>query len=231
MDPTRADTMLLTKPKNIPGWIFEKKRDPTFKFLPEPHEYYLKNVRLWSPSGVFVEIRYVDPIYYNEESRYRGQYVHHATHLIDDGDKGIWNKIHHDYLGFIEAYCEFKEVWKYRPRMRELPIYHPLFHYGVTPDGEGTILGGDDALVEMKTGSMPWWVKYQLAAQDMAVSAWDSQTLFRRRIGLELKVNGKFKAVEFDDHEDDDCTWQANLRTAQKHYREPPQKHGVALGY
>ncbi len=221
----------MPKGVGIPGWTFEKRRDPTFKFLPEPHEYYLKGRRLWSPSGVFVEVRYVDPTYYNEESRYRGQYVHHATHLIDDGDKGIWQKIHHDYLGFIEGYCEFKEVWRYKPRMREVPIYHPQYLYGVTPDGEGTILDGDDALVEMKTGSMPWWVRYQLAAQSIGVSAFDSQGIFRRRIGLELKANGKFKAVEFDEHDDDDLTWLGNLRTAQKHYWEPPRKLTAALGY
>lgn len=224
--------MSSTKPlSGIPGWRFEKKKDPTFKFLPEPHEYHLKGVRLWSPSGVFVQVGWNDPTYYNEESRYRGTYVHHVTHLIDEGDAGIWKKIHHAYLGFVEAYCEFKEVWKYKPRMREVPIYHPQFHYGVTPDGEGTILQGDDALVEMKTGTMPWWVRYQLASQSMGVSAFDSRDIFRRRIGVELKENGKFRAVEMkmEDHDHDDLKWQWALETARMHYKEPPLKKPEGL--
>lgn len=228
---------MLTKPKSaargIPGWTFEKRRDPSFEFLPEPHEYRLKGARLWSPSGVFVEVRWVDPTYYNEESRYRGTYVHHATHLVDDEDPGIWQQIHKPYLGFVEAYCEFKELWRYKPRMREKPIYNPLFHYGVTPDGEGTIQGGDDALVEMKTGSLPWWVRYQLAAQSMAVSAFDTRDILRRRIALELRANGKFRAVEIklDDHDDDDLKWQWALGTARTHHREPPQKNAEARRY
>lgn len=227
--------MSLTKPRpaSIPGWTFEKRRDPTFEFLPEPHEYRLKGVRLWSPSGVFVEVRWADSTYYNDESRYRGTYVHHVTHLIDDGDPEIWKKIHHGYLGFVEAYCEFKELWRYKPRMREVPIYHPAHHYGVTPDGEGTIQGGDDALVEMKTGTMPWWVRYQLAAQSMGVSAFDSREVFRRRIAVELKANGKFRAVEMklEDHDTDDLKWMEALGTARTHYREPPQKRVEARRY
>ena len=214
----------------IPGWHFDKRRDPSFEFLPEPHEYHLKGERLWSPSGVFLSVGYVDRTYYREEHRYRGQYVHRATHLIDDHDL-VWNDIAPEYLGYVEAYCEFKEVWKFKPRLREKPIYNPEYHYGVTPDGEGIILGGDEAIVEIKTGTMPWWTAVQTAAQDMALHHWDaSRDTTRRRIGVELKKNGKFRAKEFDEDRDYD-TWRANLHTAQRHHREPPRKLTEALGY
>ena len=56
----------------------------------DPHVYNLKGRRLWSPSGTFLEVRYVNDKYYTEESRYRGQYVHRAIDLIDEGDPDIW---------------------------------------------------------------------------------------------------------------------------------------------
>ncbi len=179
---------------------------------------------------MFLQVRYSDNTYYTEESRYRGSYIHRVTHLIDDNDSGIWGKIHHDFLGFVEAYCEWKEVWKFKPRMREVPIYHPEHNYGVTPDGEGLILQGDEAIVEIKTGTMPWWTAIQTASQDMAVHAWDKdQRKTRRRIGVELKKTGKFRAKEFDD-EDDYHTWQANLKTCQRQ-GEPRPKLTEALAY
>jgi hypothetical protein len=209
----------------IPDWRF--KPHPSFKFLEDPHEYHLKGKRLWSPSGVFKDIGYVDMTYYTKEHQYRGQYVHRALHLIDEGDTGIWKQIHHDFLGYVEAGAEFKEVWKFKPRMRELPIYHPDYLYGVTPDAEGLILGGDEAIVEYKTGTMLWWTAIQTAAQDLAVHCWDKdKKKTRRRIGVELKKNGKFRVKEFDD-EGDYNVWIANLTTARRHHQEPPKKHGL----
>lgn len=239
--------MLTTALKGIPGWTFDKRRDPSFEFLPDPHEYRLKGKRLWSPSGVFLEVRYVDRTYYKPEDLYRGQYVHRATHLIDEGDVDIWKTVYAEateFLGFIEAYCEFKEAYRFKPRMREIPIYCPplvpitvgsltlmIPHpYGVTPDGEGKILDGDDAIVEIKSGTMPWWVKIQLAAQDMGISAFDKTDIFRRRFCVELKKNGKFRVKEFTE-EDDYHTWMANLRTCHSHYIEPPPKLTEVLRY
>lgn len=243
---TRAGTVLATALKGIPSWQFEKKRDPSFNFLSDPHEYHLKERRLWSPSGTFLQVGYVDDRYYTEESRYRGQYVHRATHLIDEGDPDIWKTIYAEathFLPFIEAYCEFKEVYKFKPRMREIPIYCPAMvpivvgnitlmvpqSYGVTPDGEGKILDGDDAIVELKTGTMMWWTAVQTAAQDIGISAFDLRPIFRRRFGVELKKNGKFRVKEFTE-EDDYHLWLANLKTVQK-MGQPPPKLTVALSY
>ncbi len=224
--------MLTTALKGIPAWTFEKKRDASFAFLSDPHQYDLKERRLWSPSGTFLQVGYVNDKYYTEEARYRGQYVHRATHLIDEGDPDIWKTIYAEateYLPFIEAYCEFKEVWRFKPRMREIPIYHPDYNYGVTPDGEGIILDGDPAIVELKTGSMPWWTAIQTASQDLAVAAWDGRETYRRRIGVELKKNGKFRAKEFTEDDDYD-TWKSNIKTVQR-IGQPPLKLTEVLRY
>ena len=231
----KADTALAIKPlKGIPEWGFHVRCDPSFRFVPDPHEYYLNGQRLWSPSGVFLNVRYVDPTYYTEESRYRGTYVHHATHLIDLGNAGVWNQVDHNYLGYVEAYAEFKEAYRFRPRMSEVPIYcpaHTPFYignagimlpsaYATTPDVEGMILDGDEAIVEKKTGNMPWWTAIQTASHDMALRAWDKRkNRERRRFGVELKANGKFRVEEFIE-EDYYFTWWAAAKATQR--RGPP---------
>ncbi len=212
----------------IPAWTFARRRDPSFEFVSDPHEYHLKGTRLWSPSGTFLQVGYVDDRYYTEESRYRGQYVHRATHLVDEKDL-VWNDVAPEYLGYVEAYCEFKEMWRFKPRLREIPLYHPDYLYGTTPDGEGKILDGDDAIVELKTGTMPWWTAIQTAAHDMGVGAWDAKEIYRRRFGVELKKNGKFRVKEFDDDHDYDV-WKGNLITVQR-TGKPPLRLTEALAY
>lgn len=236
---------LIAAPSTIPDWLFEKKRSPEFRFLPDPHEYYERARRLWSPSGVFLHCRYSDNKYYTEDACYRGSYVHRTTHLIDEGDTGIWKKIYHKFLGFVEAYCEWKEVWRFKPRLIEMPIYYPehltvlqthgltlpMNPYATTPDREGLILQGDEAIIELKTGTMPWWTAIQTAAHDVGIHAWDKdQRKTRRRIGVELKPNGKFRAKEFSD-DDDYYTWAANLKTCQRQHPQPLPKLTSILSY
>lgn len=206
----------------IPNWLFNKKKDPSFRFIEEGHDYRLKEARLWSPSGVFVQVGYVDRTYYKPEHLYRGTYVHWCTRLSDQGELD-WADVAGEFIGYLEAYEDFKAVWKFKPRLIEVPIYNPDLNYGVTPDREGIILDGDAAIVELKTGQMPWWTAIQTASQDLAVAAWDGRPRARRRrVGVELSKNGKFRAKEYRDPDDFDV-WRANLKTCQR-LGQPPLK-------
>lgn len=214
--------------KGIPGWRFDKDRDPSFQFLDEPHDYLLTGERMWSPSSAFKYVRWVDDTYYTDEHRYRGHYVHWIRRLYDENDLDI-NDIAPEYRGFLDAYLEAKAKWNIIPRIGEKPIYHPTLKYGVTPDSESLILGGDPAIVEYKSGEPgsgppPWWTAIQTASQDMAVSAWDRKgaEIHRRRIGIKLFRNGKFSAREYDDDADYD-KWQSCLHTC----KTPPGARGL----
>ena len=202
-------------------WLFEEKKDPSYNYLDEPHEYWLRQRRLWSPSSTFKQVGYVDDQYYTEESRIRGKHVHAIRHFVDTG--GVDSASVDDaYLGYLNAYMEFKTTWRFVPLMSETPIYHPTLLYGVTPDSWGLILDGDPAIVEFKSGLMPWWTKLQTAAQALAIEAWEPQPIYRRRIGVQLRKDGKFKAEEHRDYDDYD-TWRANIKTVQQ-LGEPPRK-------
>lgn len=225
MATTRAVTVSLTLlSKGIPGWRFEKRKDPTFQFLEKPHDYLLNGERMWSPSSGLHHCRFIDTTYYKPEHAHRGTYVHWACRLMDEDDLD-WKDIAPEYLGYVEAYAEAKIKWRIRSRFVEKPIYHPEYRYGVTPDREAIILDGDPAIVELKTGTMMDWTRYQTAAQDMAIHAWEpnpEEESGRRRIGIELKSTGKFRVKEFDDPDDYD-TWRACLKVCQR-YGQPPKK-------
>ncbi len=210
----------------IPGWRFEQDKDPSFLYTDEPHRYVLKERQLWSPSSLFKKVGWVDDQYYTEEHRYRGHYVHWIIRLNDEGDLHR-EDVAPEMMGFLDGWCEFCTLWKVKPRLIELPIYHPELLYGVTPDCEGLIQGGDPAIIERKSGEAksgppPWWAAVQTAFQDLAVGAWDRRPgTFRRRIGVKLFRNGKFKAVEYDDEEDYGDA-HAILRTVKRRWKQPP---------
>ena len=203
-------------------WHFHEKRDPTFEFLEEPHEYVLQSRRLWSATGVISFVGWADgQEYYRPEHLIRGSNVHILTHHEDNGTLES-SFVDDAYIGYLMAYQEFKRVWNFVPRVMETPMYHPQHFYGVTPDREGLILDGDAAIIELKSGVMPWWTKYQTAAQDMAINAWEPVPTFRRRVGVQLSKDGKFKAEEFTDPDDYDGFLEA-LRTCQRK-GEPKRK-------
>jgi hypothetical protein len=204
--------------EGIPGWTFEERRDPSFRYLDEPHHYLLKGRRLWHPSAVFEESGYVDKTYYTDEHRYRGAYVHRARHLLDMGTWSI-DQCAPQFRPYLDAYLEAKHVWKLKPRLSEVPIYHPLMNYGVTPDTESLILGGEAGIVEFKTGGLPWWTCIQTAAQDLGMKPWDTEPIYRLRIGIQLRADGTFRAKEYTDMEDYN-TW-IGLLIGQQRRGEP----------
>jgi hypothetical protein len=215
--------------KGIPGWRFDKIKDPSFQFIEESHEYLLNGERLWSPTSAFKQVRWVDDTYYTDEHRYRGQYVHWIRRLDDENDLDI-KDVAPEYLGFLEAYYAVKALWKIVPRMGERPLYHPDLRYGVTPDSECLILDGDPAIVEYKSGEPgsgppPWWTAIQTLSQELAVSAFDpiGRIIVRRRVGVKLFRNGKFKAVEYTDYDTDFHKWLQCLGTC----KAPPGARGL----
>ncbi len=203
----------MTSKVTIPGWKFDQKRDPSFRFDPEPHEYWLKDNLLWGFSAIVKAVGWVDDTWFTEESRVRGTHVHMGTHFIDEGGAD-WSTIRQEIFGYIMAYENFKKDWNFKPRLIELPLYHPLLLYGVTPDREGLVQDGDPAIVELKSGALTWVAQYQTAAQDLAIQAWEKKPTYRRRIGVKLLSDGTYIAKEYKDPRDYD-RWKCAVVTAQ----------------
>lgn len=180
----------------IPDFGFDK-RDPSFDFNDERHEYRLNGEVILGATGLMKRCGWIDTTYYTESGRQRGTWVHQAVHYVDEGDLAPLSADSQWIQPYLDAYMGFKRDFKFTPRLWETPLYHPEFRYGVMPDREWLILVGEPAIIELKTGKMPWWAKYQTALQELAIRAWEKQPKWRRRFGVELHADGTYTAQEF----------------------------------
>lgn len=207
----------------IPGWCFDEKRDPSFRYDDEPHEYWLNKEQIYGFSAITKAVGWVTPEEerrYTEESRYRGHYVHWCTRLDDEGDLHDPD-VDYSYRGYLEGYRAFRRDYNFKPRLIEVPLYNPLLRYGVTPDREGLILTGNPAIVELKTGEVNWRTKYQTAAQDMGIAHWEEKPTYRRRFGVKLNVDGTYRVEEYKDFNDYD-RWKCAVIAAQSNEGKTP---------
>lgn len=181
-------------------WKWETERDPSFRFEEETHTYHYKGGRLLSCTGIIKAVGWARPFQYPPGAAERGQRVHKATACLDL--KVPVTSIHDEELGYLAGWQKFETEYNFISRVVELPMYHRVQLYGVTADREGLILKGDPSVVDIKTGQMKWWIKRQLALQDMAFHSWEVKPTFRRRFGVRLFADGDYVCKEFTDFTD-----------------------------
>lgn len=210
---------MATRTVTIPGWTFDTKRDPTFLYDDGPHTYMLRGQRIWNWSAVGKSVGVIDDRYYTIASRERGKMIHQALHYMDEGDLH-WPDMPPGFQAYLDAYEKFRRDWNFIPQLREVPLYNPDLLYGITPDAAGLILDGEPAIIEIKTGAIPWWAKYQTALQEETIRRWEEKPTWRRRIGLQLKADGTYVPKEFKDARDY-VKAQAAVITAQSNESKP----------
>ena len=153
-------------------------------------------------------VGYVDDRFYTAESAENGRRRHKATQIVDQFGAHQMTAIAQEDVPYVEAWESFVKDYKFRPRLIEVPMYHPAFVFCVTPDRGGFTTHPDGlwtdepSLPEIKTGMMPWWTKFQTAIQDITFQAWDLVPTFRRRLGVQLKANGTYHVEIFEDPTD-----------------------------
>ena len=186
-----------------------------FTFDNDTHTYYLGEKKLLSSTEILKVCDVVDDRFYNEEARARGTAVHACCHYLAEKELD-WNsieKVNHSFElkygknphieEYVKAYEKFLNESGYLSRklICEKPIYHATLEYGTIPDQ----VDQDDPeklIIELKSGSMQDWTRYQTALQAMALSPDDYYSY--RRIGVELRKNGTYRTEEFDDPDDFD---------------------------
>jgi len=140
-----------------------------------------------------------------------GSDVAKATELYD---KGLPWKVDFDHVRpYVEAWRAFKTAYEFKPLLIEHPIFVADLGYATSPDRYGDSAIGR-IIVQMKTGAVAPWVGLQTAAEERAVEFLLAKNNKRqeainpnmlssdRRIGLELKSNGSYKATRFTDTTD-----------------------------
>lgn len=165
-----------------------------FNFDAATHTYTRDGKKLLSGTQIIKICGIIDDSFYTAASRMRGVAVHKACELLA---KGVldWQSVHPKILGRVKAFEKFCSDFKWKPTACEVPIYHPTYLYGTTPDQ-----ADEETLVELKTGTIPEWADLQTALQAMAL--WPTDYFKKQRIAVELRDNGTYWTKHFTNPND-----------------------------
>ncbi len=168
------------------------------QFDPVEHRYMRNGVIVPGVTEILQSVGIIDTTWFTEESAWRGSVIHKCCELDDLGDLDEASVVE-EAKGYLEAWRLFKREMKFL----------------------------DGAVVDLKTGQILPWVKYQLAAySEFRPTGTSRENIERpmlyecngisfagtpdrlippfpalRRIAVRLKPNGKYGIKEFPIHE------------------------------
>ncbi len=173
-----------------------------FRYVDDPHGYWLGPEELPSPSKVFADLGLVDPRFFTEESRLRGRAVHAGLHFALKGTLD-WATLHPDLHGYVRS--GLKLVDRLGPQIIrfETPLHHAALRFAGTSDIEWELQGWR-WIIDWKTGKAPKVARYQTAAYEMLART-VAPPLFNRwkRAAVELQEDGSMaNLIRYEDHTD-----------------------------
>lgn len=167
--------------------------------LNDNHEYFVSGNRVLGVTEILEKAGLIDDTWFTESTRARGEAVHLACHYLDDDDLD-WDTVEGEYKPYVEAYKKFLTECKPKWTQIEYKIHNKLYNYCGTFDRFGHLFENYSVL-DIKTGLIQPWAALQLAAyaeiMDLKV-----RTGLVTRYGLNLKKNGTYKLVEYNDRQD-----------------------------
>jgi hypothetical protein len=198
-------------------------------FDAEKHEYrtatgvYVPNVtKILAMAGI------CDFSFVEEEIRVRsmdrGQSVHWMTRLEDEGALD-YRTVPIGLRPYRKAWLTWKKASGFVPELIESPfISH--FGYAGTIDRYGSFPktslfpAGSKGIVDLKTGNISDWVRYQLAAYSLKIYFHPAMARTVRRIAIALRADGTYGVREFPA-----STWESDFATFMKAKRETDAGH------
>jgi hypothetical protein len=124
----------------------------------------------------------------------RGSAVHRACEFYDMGHLDEVS-LDSNIERYLEAWKAFRKDYEYGPFGTELPMGHPIYYYGGTPDSWGRSNKGP-LVVERKSRPLAEYDGFQLAGQDALIEAnygFKSEKL----LGVQLKADGTYVVREY----------------------------------
>ena len=178
---------------------------PAFTFDAEKHEFVRDGAVIPSVTQVLVKAGICDFSFVEEEIRLRsmqrGTSVHWLLQLEDEGALN-YRQVPRSLRGYRKAYLNWKRHSGFNPIWVEKKFVSQYGYAGII-DRAGSFpatsmyLSGTTAIVDFKTGEIPDWVRYQLAAYALAVEPNLSMARNLRRIALTLKSDATYKIKEY----------------------------------
>lgn len=182
------------------------------------HTYTRAGVVLPSVTQILESVGIIDyrmiPGETREAALKRGSDVHVLTHYDDE-----WDLAEESVEPHLAGYLAAWRNWRLMSSIGQLDITrieHRMYHERLDYAGTLDRVFGDQFIVDIKTGSLPWWVRIQLAGYRELLDP-DRNKAYRR-IGVELHKDGTFKEHECPmahyDHDLD--TFHAALRVVHE---------------
>lgn len=153
-------------------------------YTPETHEYRVDGAPIPSTTGVLKSEGFIDTTFMNEWGRTRGSYLHTAAALWAQGhlDEDTLDSRLVPYLDGVKRYYDDKKL---EPRYIEVPMYHPVYMYGFTPD----VVALD--LLDWKTGGKHPSTVLQMASYGEGLRSNDIKV--ERCVAVYLPGDGTYK--------------------------------------
>lgn len=133
----------------------------------------------------------------NDEAMQRGRLVHAGCHLLASHDEDRpWEVRHPECHGYLDAYRRFLREHEFALAQAEQEFKCATLRFTSRPDEIG-LLDGKHAVLELKSGGLPKWVRLQTAGQVLAIGKPQL-----RRFALQLKADGKYVLIPHEDFRD-----------------------------
>jgi hypothetical protein len=176
------------------------------------HTYRYNGVEVVSVTQAIKAAGLINDTWYTPMSRDRGRAVHLATQFEDEGclDEDSLDPVVEPYL---IGYRKFKVDTGFKPELIEARLCVLEYGYAGTLDRTGLLDKKQRAIVDFKTGELPFWVGMQLAGYANGLPNGATYT----RYAVQLKNDGTYKIQRFDakDYRQDLNDLLAAVRIAQ----------------
>lgn len=160
------------------------------------HRYWLDGRRVPGVTEILDGLGFIETRWFTDESRRRGTAVHLAIHYHLEKDLD-WTRLDERIKGYVEAAIAFLDDSKFEAVETEKRVLHEG-----APSFAGTldVLGkfnGSECVADWKSGAFSKVTGLQIAAYDLALGG-----KRRRRVGIQIRDNGKYRKTDFDDRRD-----------------------------
>lgn len=172
--------------------------ETVLEFDPVQHRYTWGGRELPSVTRILKDVGLIDTLWFTEEARQRGTYVHMATHYFDEGDLAE-ESVDPRYAGYLDAYKRFLETTRPAWDRIEHKVSDPVLGYAGTFDRIGTLHGEPQRwLIDIKTGFAK-----TAGLQTAAYRRCLPEPHRIRRASLKLNPDGTFIFTELADRRDE----------------------------
>jgi hypothetical protein len=201
---------------------------PQLRFDPLLHRYEYDGRELISVTTALREAGLIDDAFWNEEARLRGEYLHRAIALHNEGDLDI-NALDPKLVPYFTGYEKFLRDTRVAVEYTEKRVFDDAVGYAGTLDLVVAWLSEDKdrvvrrGLVDVKSGSVPPSVGPQTAAYlRLARPMFGPPHIPVYRFALHLPGDHTYRLIPLTDAQDEQ-TFLAALRVAT--FR---RQHGIS---